>query len=48
MLDGSDVIYVEQVSSVKTVRSVGTMGQRAPAHCVSSGLAQLARLPFER
>ena len=30
------------------VRSVGTMGQRAPAHCVSGGLSQLALLPFER
>jgi DNA-binding IclR family transcriptional regulator len=48
VLDGADVIYVEQVTSVKTVRSVGTMGQHAPAHCVSSGLAQLAELPFDR
>jgi DNA-binding IclR family transcriptional regulator len=24
------------------------MGQRAPAHCVSGGLSQLALLPFER
>ncbi len=48
VLDGADVIYVEQVTSAKPVRSVGTMGQRAPAHCVSGGLAQLAPLPFDR
>ena len=48
VLEGADVVYVEQVASSKPVRSVGTMGQRAPAHCVSGGLAQLALLPFER
>jgi DNA-binding IclR family transcriptional regulator len=48
VLDGAEVVYVEQVSSTKPVRSVGTMGQRAPAHCVSGGLSQLARLPIER
>ena len=48
VLEGSDVVYVEQVPSSKPVRSVGTMGQRAPAHCVSGGLSQLALLPFER
>jgi IclR family transcriptional regulator, KDG regulon repressor len=48
VLEGSDVVYVEQVTSRKPVRSVGTMGQRAPAHTVSGGLAQLALLPFDR
>ena len=48
VLDGADAIYVEQVTSPKPVRSVGTMGQRAPAHCVSGGLSQLATLPFGR
>ena len=48
VLEGSDVVYVEQVPSSKAVRSVGTMGQRAPAHTVSGGLSQLALLPFER
>jgi DNA-binding IclR family transcriptional regulator len=48
VLEGPDVVYVEQVTSSKPVRSVGTMGQRAPAHCVSGGLSQLALLPFER
>jgi DNA-binding IclR family transcriptional regulator len=48
VLDGADVIYVEQVTSPKPVRSVGTMGQRAPAHCVSGGLSLLAGLPFDR
>ena len=35
VLDGADVVYVEQVTSSKPVRSVGTMGQRAPAHTAS-------------
>ena len=48
ILEGPDVVYVEQVPSLKAVRSVGTMGQRAPAHCVTGGLSQLALLPFER
>ena len=48
VLEGGDVVYVEQVLSSKPVRSVGTMGQRAPAHCVSGGLSQLALLPFDR
>ena len=48
VLEGADVVYVEQVTSPKPVRSVGTMGQRAPAHTVSGGLAQLALLPFDR
>jgi DNA-binding IclR family transcriptional regulator len=48
VLEGTDVVYVEQVASSKPVRSVGTMGQRAPAHCVSGGLSLLAALPFDR
>jgi DNA-binding IclR family transcriptional regulator len=48
VLEGADVVYVEQVPSSKTVRSVGTMGQRAPAHTVSGGLSQLALLSPER
>ncbi len=44
-LDGGDVVYVEQLLSTKPVLSVGQMGSRAPAHCVSGGLAQLAAAP---
>ena len=44
-LDGGEVVYVEQLLSTKPVLSVGQMGARAPAHCVSGGLAQLAAAP---
>lgn len=44
VLDGREVVYVEQLLSRKPVRSVGELGSRAPAHCVSGGLAQLAHL----
>jgi DNA-binding IclR family transcriptional regulator len=44
-LDGADVVYVEQLVSPKPVLSVGQMGSRSPAHCVSGGLAQLAMAP---
>jgi DNA-binding IclR family transcriptional regulator len=48
VLEGPDIVYVEQIPSLQPVRSVGTMGLRAPAHCVSGGLSLLALLPFER
>jgi DNA-binding IclR family transcriptional regulator len=46
-LEGAEVVYVEQLLSPKAVLSVGQMGSRAPAHCVSGGLAQLAAAPPE-
>jgi DNA-binding IclR family transcriptional regulator len=46
-LDGPDVVYLEQLLSPKPVLSVGQIGSRAPAHCVSGGLAQLAVAPPE-
>ncbi len=47
-LDGREVVYLEQLVSPKPVLSVAVIGSRSPAHCVSSGLAQLARLPKSR
>jgi len=47
VFDEGDVVYVEQVTSRKPVRSVGELGGRAPAHCVSGGLALLAFGPPE-
>ena len=43
VLEGSDVVYVEQVPSSKPVRSVGTMGQRAPAHTASPAASRSSR-----
>jgi DNA-binding IclR family transcriptional regulator len=47
-LDGRYVVYLEQLVSPKPVLSVTSLGSRSPAHCVSSGLAQLAALPESR
>ena len=47
VFDAGEVVYVEQVVSPKPVRSVGEVGGRAPAHCVSGGLALLAFGPAD-
>ena len=47
VFDEGDAVYVEQVVSLKPVRSVGEVGGRAPAHCVSGGLALLAFGPAD-
>ena len=47
VFDEGDAVYVEQVVSLKPVRSVGEVGGRAPAHCVSGGLALLAFGPVD-
>jgi len=47
VFDAGDAVYVEQVVSVKPVRSVGEIGSRAPAPCVSGGLTLLAFGPSE-
>jgi DNA-binding IclR family transcriptional regulator len=48
VLEGAEVVYLEQVPSSEPARLVGTMGLRAPAHTVSGGLSLLAQLPFDR
>lgn len=44
-LDGRQIVYLDQLVSTQPVHSVAVLGSRSPAHCVSPGLAQLARLP---
>lgn len=46
--DAGDAVYVEQIVSPKAVRSVGEVGSRVPAPCVSGGLVLLAFGPSER
>jgi DNA-binding IclR family transcriptional regulator len=46
--DDGDAVYVEQIVSPKAVRSVGEVGSRVPAPCVSGGLVLLAFGPPER
>lgn len=43
-LDGGEAIYLDKVESPQPVRAYSTIGGRAPAHCVASGKALLARL----
>lgn len=47
-LEGRQVVYLAQLVSPKPVLSFTVIGSRSPAHCVSSGLAQLAALPEKR
>lgn len=47
-LDGRHAVYLAQLISPKPVLSVITIGSRSPAHCVSSGLAQLAAMSDSR
>jgi DNA-binding IclR family transcriptional regulator len=42
VLDGGDVLYLDQVSSDAAVQLRDWTGERVPPHCVSSGLVLLA------
>lgn len=43
VLDGDQVIYVDKLDSPEPVRAYSEIGGRAPAHCVATGKAMLAR-----
>lgn len=45
VLDGAEMVCVQLVESPRAVRVHSNIGDRTPAHCVSSGLAFLAHLP---
>jgi DNA-binding IclR family transcriptional regulator len=47
VLDGSDVLYLEQVDSDNPVHVRDWSGERVPAHVVSSGLVLLASAPSD-
>ena len=47
-LEGRYIVYLHQLLSPKPVVSLTSLDMRSPAHCVSSGLAQLAALPDEQ
>ena len=42
-----DVIYIDKVESDQPVRAYSRIGDRPPAHCVATGKALLAYLPFD-
>lgn len=48
VLDGEQVMNIDQVTSSHVVNIVNWTGRRTPAHCVSNGKVLLAHLPDEQ
>ena len=44
-LDGGEVLYLDKMEPVRSVRMASRIGHRNPAHCTSVGKAMLAFLP---
>jgi DNA-binding IclR family transcriptional regulator len=44
VLDGKEVVYIEKLDSLQSVRAHIPIGGRAPAHCVATGKAIMAYL----
>ena len=42
VLDGTEVLFLAMIESPQAIRAYTAVGQRAPAHCVASGLVQIA------
>jgi IclR family acetate operon transcriptional repressor len=47
VLDGPEVVNIDQVAGTHAVVSVNWVGRRTPLHCTSNGKALLAHLPDE-
>jgi DNA-binding IclR family transcriptional regulator len=47
VLDGSEVLFIDQYTSRRTLRVVAEIGARFPLHCTANGKAVLAALPAE-
>jgi IclR family acetate operon transcriptional repressor len=45
--DGDEVVLIERLDSLKTLRTVRALGARAPLHVAANGKAVLANLPAE-
>ncbi|MCL4371329.1 MAG: IclR family transcriptional regulator [Chloroflexi bacterium] len=45
VLDGEQVINVEQIPSSRLVKNIGWVGRRSPLHCTSTGKVLLAHMP---
>jgi IclR family pca regulon transcriptional regulator len=45
VLDGTEIVVVEQVESPRPVTVRGRLGERQPAHCTAQGKMLLASLP---
>lgn len=48
LLDGDDIIYVDQVNGSPSVLTAEWLGRRTPLHCTASGKVLLAALSEER
>ncbi len=48
ILEGTDVIYIEKVELVNSIRMYSQIGRRAPVHCSAIGKILLAGLNTER
>ena len=47
MLEGLDVVYIDQVEAESIIKMRARLGSRGPAHCTGSGKVLLASLPEE-
>lgn len=45
MLDGAEIVYVDQASSRRSIRMFTEPGRRVPPHCTAVGKAMMARMP---
>ena len=45
ILDGWDVIYIDQVESEKMVKTIAKLGSRCPSHCSAVGKVLLSHFP---
>ncbi|TDX59130.1 IclR family transcriptional regulator [Orenia marismortui] len=48
ILDGGDVVYIDQVESTNMVRMFANIGSKGPAHCLGSGKVLLAFLEEDK
>jgi DNA-binding IclR family transcriptional regulator len=48
ILDGDQVVFVEQIQGTQRLAAVSAVGKRFPVHCTANGKAILAILPAER
>lgn len=44
VLDGTEIVYIDKVESKHSIRTVSTIGKRAPSYCTAVGKAMLAFL----
>lgn len=47
VLDGGEVLFIDQYASRRTLRIVSEIGARFPLHCTANGKALLAQLPAD-